>query len=138
VDQDCVDCGKQGSEGFCILDADATDGPAEICVLDHFESDQPCTDLTTTCNEPATYAIYARTVGKGSAKAGLCVDIDNRRNRELLCWINRHQPHKKATDISQQLLTVCVDGVKIGSPKSPSRFETVRNRVTTFSSVSKN
>jgi hypothetical protein len=110
-DADCVDCGKQGSEGFCILDADATDGSAEICVLDPFASDQPCTDLTATCDEPATYAIFARTVGKGSAKAGLCVDIDG----DESCYVGSTAIHlKKATDISQQLLTVCVGDVKIG------------------------
>ena len=105
----CEDC-RNGD--FCILDADGVNGKAEICVADPFASDEPCTvDFTDTCDEPAEYAIFARTVGKGSASAGLCIDIDGDEN----CYVGSTSINpKKATDISQQLLTVCADGVKIG------------------------
>mmetsp|Transcript_38374 Transcript_38374/g.69152 ORF Transcript_38374/g.69152 Transcript_38374/m.69152 type:complete len:275 (+) Transcript_38374:281-1105(+) len=108
-DSRCEDC-RNGD--FCILDADGVNGDAEICVADPFASDVPCTDeYTETCDEPAEYAIFARTVGKGSASAGLCIDIDGDEN----CYVGSTSINpKKATDISQQLLTVCADGVKIG------------------------
>ena len=57
-------------------------------------------------------SIFARTVGKGSASAGLCIAIEG---EEPSCYVGSTTINpKKATDISQQLLTVCADGVKIG------------------------
>lgn len=109
-DSRCENC-KRGSD-FCILDANALDGEAEICVADPFASDVPCSpDFPETCDEPAEYAIFARTVGKGSASAGLCVDIDGDEN----CYVGSTAINpRKATDISQQLLTVCIGDLKIG------------------------
>ena len=111
-DSACNAC-KRGSD-FCILDANAVEGNAEICVADPFpESDVPCFAPynTGSCSETAEYAIFARTVGKGSANAGLCVDLEG----DVSCYVGSTKINaRKATDISQQLLTVCAEGVKFG------------------------
>ena len=109
-DSRCKNC--KGGSDFCILDANAIEGDAEICIADPFPSDEPCSEeYNGTCDEPAKYAIFARTVGKGSASAGLCVEIDGVEN----CYVGSTAiSAKRATDISQQLLTVCVGDTKIG------------------------
>mmetsp|Transcript_24339 Transcript_24339/g.50977 ORF Transcript_24339/g.50977 Transcript_24339/m.50977 type:complete len:285 (+) Transcript_24339:88-942(+) len=106
-DPRCAECGRGNQvSDFCILDANAIDGDAELCVADPFPSDEPCNDeYDDTCDEPAEYAIFARTSGKGNASAGLCVEIDGDEN----CYVGSTAiSSKKATDISQQLLTLCI------------------------------
>lgn len=110
-DPRCEEC-RKGSD-FCILTADAIQDQAELCVGDPFPNSDPCNEerFAETCDEPAEYAIFARTVGKGNASAGLCVDIDGDEN----CYVGSTAINpRKATDISQQLLTVCAGDVKIG------------------------
>ena len=111
-----TDCYDQCARGFCVADPNGTDGSAKICLRDPFASDEPCNGGNSNCDEEATYRIFARVRGKGNINFELCVEDSDDGPSGHYCdlgasvTINR----KKATDISQELLTLCVDNVGVG------------------------
>lgn len=114
----CDEC-KHGSD-YCVVDADATDdGEASICVADPFPVySDPCDGTNTAvCDEPATYAIFVRTVGGGSVSTdGLCVEVTGGTGDDNVgCYVDSVQfSSRKATDMSQELLTTCLGKLKVG------------------------
>lgn len=106
---DCSDC----PDDFCIPDPNGTDGEATLCMIDPFPIyENPCIDGDEpSCDEKAVFRIFARIRGKGNMSITTCVDVDG----SDWCDVGGVELNtRKATDISQKLLTLCYDGAGIG------------------------
>ena len=112
---------------FDVVDADGTDGYAELMVADPFEdTDSPCygdssRNTGTVCTEAASYHIFARVRGKGQMGIALCfcddpdIDVGSEEcpaDNEYCATpgvLDSTSMKGKATDITKNLLTVCAD-----------------------------
>jgi hypothetical protein len=96
------------TKDFEVVDPNGADGEAGLCFPDPFTDEDPCIDGEgITCATEALYAIYGRVRGKGSLGVRLCVTDPDGND---ICPIGVVSiPQKRAVDLSQVLLTACID-----------------------------
>ena len=110
-DPDNVACKNECPEGFCVADPNGTDKDgATLCMKDPFPIyDTPCIPGVdeTSCDEAATYRIFARVRGQGAMTFLTCVEDGGTEYCDTGGTVTLNP--KKATDISQDLLTLCLE-----------------------------
>ena len=103
-------------EGF--QDPKGTDrNGAKLCLRDPFPSnDSPCIDgVGDSCDERAIYRVFARKRGKkGNIGVKTCVEDTGTEVEFCGMGATIEFGRKKATDVSQELLTLCYDSFGIG------------------------